>query len=242
MKRWLFRGVVLATLVIANSASAADLGGLSPTVGPLKPNFKVPIYDWTGFYVGVNGGGSWGESRQDHVLNPSMTTGDFPGAGWLAGGTIGFNAQIDQVVYSLEGDLDWARFKGSSACGLDVLSCTTQSDYLGTVRARLGYVWADRWLPYMTGGAAFGDIIQGFSPAVGTNSGTTSNRVGWTVGGGIQVGLAGPWPGKWSIKMEYLYVDLGTFSCTIACSGIAGQITNTTLTEEVARVGVDYRF
>ena len=73
--------------------------------------------------------------------------------------------------------------------------------------------------------------------AVHANGGATSDRVGWTAGAGLEFGL---WD-RWSVKGEYLYVDLGTFSCTIACSGTK-FFTNTTLTEGVFRAGLNYRF
>jgi outer membrane immunogenic protein len=105
----------------------------------------------------------------------------------------------------------------------------------------LGYALPSHWLGYVTGGAALGDINQNFSPSSAGNTGAISNRVGWTVGGGIQIGLWNEWSSSWSVKFEYLYVDLGTFSCAIACSGISGQTTTTTLQENIFRMGVNYR-
>jgi len=141
------------------------------------PSLRVPsIYDWTGFYLGINGGGAWGISSQNQILQPSQTTGNFDVSGGLVGGTIGFNLQIDQAVFGLEGDLDWANISGSTACR-NTFTCTTQSDYLATARARLGYAFLNSWLAYVTGGAAFGNIDQSFFPSVGTSTGTIST--GW---------------------------------------------------------------
>jgi outer membrane immunogenic protein len=227
------------------------LSSLAPCVGraadmavPLQPVFPVfipPIYDWTGFYIGVNGGGAFGQSRQS-IVPLGTTTGNFDVTGGLVGGTVGYNLQIDRMVFGLEGDIDWARVRGSVSCRFGVFTCSTQSDYLGTVRARVGYTWPENVLFYVTGGAALADISQGFSPALGGNNGSDINNIGWTVGGGVQFA---PWNlsiNNWTVKIEYLYVNLGNFGCPTACSGLAGQTTNTTLYENVVRAGINYRF
>jgi len=245
VKRSLAGLLVVAALWTIGSAFAADIAAPAPPPSTqTQPQFHWPSnvpYDWTGFYVGINGGGVRGQSDQTQI--PALTTsGNFGVSGGLVGGTIGFNLQIDRVVLGLEGDLDWAHIGGSAPCRLSAFICTTDSNYLATVRARLGFAWPDHWLTYVTGGAAAADVIQGFSPGIGANSGTTSNNIGWTAGGGVQYAFPSSWYGTWSIKFEYLYVNLGTFSCTVACSGVAGQTTNTTLDENIFRTGIDYRF
>jgi outer membrane immunogenic protein len=240
VKRTLAGLLVVAALLAGKSAIAADIPPPAPApAAQLQWPTNVP-YDWTGFYVGINGGGVRGQS--DQTQTPASTTsGNFGVSGGLVGGTVGFNFQIDRVVFGLEGDVDWADISGSAPCR-SAFTCTTDSNYLATVRARLGLAWPDHWLTYVTGGGAAGDIIQGFSPSLAGNNGTTSNAIGWTVGGGVEFGLPSTWSGTWAIKFEYLYVNLGTFSCTLACSGISSQTTNTTLDENVFRTGVDYRF
>ena len=140
------------------------------------PAYVVPpLYNWTGFYVGINGGYGWGTSS----FSAPFTTGSFDTSGGLVGGTLGYNWQSGQVVFGLEGDLDWTSIRGSSPCGAS--SCETRNDWLGTVRGRLGYAF-DRFMPYVTGGAAFGNIktsIAGFGSSSDTN-------IGWTLGAGIE--------------------------------------------------------
>jgi outer membrane immunogenic protein len=150
---------------------------------------------------------------------------------------MGFNLQLDQTIFGVEGDLNWEKIVGNANCPFAGSTCTTGSNYLGTVRGRFGYAW-DRLMGYLTGGAAFGDIQQSFSPGIGINEGTTSNRVGWTIGVGVEYAL---WQG-WSAKVEYLHVDLGDFVCGVACSGVATNNLHTTLTEELVRGGINYRF
>ena len=100
------------------------------------------------------------------------------------------------------------------------------------MRGRLGYA-ADRFMPYITGGAAFGDIkasTPGFAYACRTET-------GWTFGAGLEAALAA----NWTAKVEYLYVDLGSFNCGIDCG--AGLVTNNvSFKTNILRAGVNYRF
>lgn len=228
---------VCASVLAVSHVHAADL----PTpLGSQQLNSSAlaPPLDWTGPYLGINGGAAWGTSRQDQTLAHSGSTGDFTISGGLAGGTVGYKFQLDNVVYGLEGDLDWAGVRGTSTCANPAFSCATQNDYLATTRGIVGYSFG-RWLPYATGGAALGDIKQSFSPPIGANSGAIANRVGWTAGGG----LAFRFSRDWSANLEYLYVDLGTFTCNnVACSGVSPQIINTRFSESLFRAGIQYRF
>ncbi len=108
-----------------------------------------PPFSWTGFYVGINGGGGFGSSNWD-------STGSRNISGGLVGGTVGYNYQFGQWVSGLEGDIDWADINGSTnnACAP---GCKTSDSWLATARGRFGYA-ADRFLPFVTAGAAFGDI------------------------------------------------------------------------------------
>ena len=222
MKRVLLACV--GVLALGGAAAAADL-----PVAP-APYYKAPVYapayNWSGFYLGINGGGGWGRSTW-------TTTGPFDTSGALVGGTIGYNYQMNQVVLGVEGDLDWSNINGSTSTGCTSATgagCQTSNNWLGTVRGRLGYA-ADRFMPYITGGAAFGDI-KASGPGL---TGTDTTNVGWTLGGGIEFAIAG----HWTAKAEYLYVDLGSVSCGAAC-GAAVQ--NVNWHANLGRVGLNYRF
>ncbi len=223
MKRLVLAGVgALAIMTTMGAANAADISRRQAM--PAKAPIYVQAYNWTGFYVGVNGGGGWGHSNWS---GPGGSVGANPSGG-VVGGTLGYNYQVGRAVYGLEADLDWSKIDGSTACG--GLSCQTRNDWLGTARGRIGYAF-DRFMPFVTGGAAFGDIKA--TPA-GLGSQTT-NKAGWTVGGGAEFALAGPW----TAKVEYLYVDLGKGSCGAALCGAA---TDVSLTSNLGRVGLNYRF
>ena len=125
MKRVLLASVGL--MALAGSAGAADLGPRYQPIVPKAP-FMSPIYNWTGFYIGINGGGAWGRSNWDAI------PGEFDVSGGLIGGTVGYNWQTGPWVFGLEGDVDWANINGSTTAGTCVgLPCKTKSNFLATV-------------------------------------------------------------------------------------------------------------
>jgi outer membrane immunogenic protein len=209
---------------LTGSAAAADLAQPAPAPYYKAPVYAPPVYNWSGFYIGINGGGAWGNSNW-------TTAGGFNTSGGLVGGTVGYNYQMNQMVLGVEGDIDWADISGSTSGGIVcALGCTTKDNWLSTVRGRIGYA-ADRFMPYVTGGLALGDI----SATLPGLAGTDTTNAGWTVGGGIEFAIAG----HWTAKAEYLYVDLGNVGCGIAC-GAATQ--NVSFTANLFRGGINYRF
>ncbi|MDO8878707.1 MAG: porin family protein [Pseudolabrys sp.] len=216
MKRFVLAGVAIATLM--GAANAADVNRRAPM--PTKAVPYTQLYNWTGGYVGINGGYGWGTSN----FSAPATSGDFDTSGAMVGGTVGYNWQAGQTVFGLEGDIDWSNIRGSSACGVG-LTCETRNNWMGTARGRIGYAF-DRFMPYVTGGLAVGGVknsIAGFGE-------TTSTKAGYALGGGLEAALAGPW----TAKVEYLYADLGRTSAPLGSD--ARFKTNT------VRAGVNYRF
>jgi outer membrane immunogenic protein len=223
MKRILLASLALAAMgAAASPAAAADL----PRQMPVKAPAYAPAYfTWTGFYLGINGGWGFGHSNWSGI-----PTGDFSVNGGLIGGTAGYNWQFGQAVFGLEGDLDWSGISGSTTTNCPA-GCKTSNNWLSTVRGRLGYA-GDRWMPYVTGGAAFGDIkatVPGFA-------GVDTTKAGWTVGAGVEYAFAGPW----SAKLEYLYVDLGNNNCGFSCGAVSPD--NVNLKTNIVRGGINYRF
>ena len=213
----------LGVLVTAQGAGAADL-----SVAPLykaPPAQVTQAYNWTGFYLGINGGGGWGHSNWD------TSAASIGISGGVAGGTAGYNWQFGNAVLGLEADVDWANLKGTSTSALCPAGCTTSDTWLSTVRGRAGYAFGGV-LPYITGGLAMGDI-RATTPGF---AGASSSNAGWTVGGGIEFAL----PGNWSAKAEYLHVDLGSFNCGANCNGLPTD--NVSMHDNVVRAGVNYRF
>jgi outer membrane immunogenic protein len=208
----------LALLAISGAAWSADL----PPAPYYKAPAYVPVYNWTGFYIGANGGGGFGYSKWD-------TTTSFNPTGGVAGGTLGYNYQIGAAVLGVEGDIDWAGLSGSTTGGCPA-GCTTSDSWLSTVRGRLGYA-AGRFMPYVTAGGAFGNI-QASTPGL---AGASTTNAGWTAGAGLEFAVAP----HWTIKAEYLYVDLGKFNCGAGCGA---AVDNVAFSTNLIRGGVNYRF
>jgi outer membrane immunogenic protein len=221
MKRVLLACVAAAAaLGLVGQAQAADLGR-APIVK--APPYIAPYQNWTGLYVGVNAGGGWGSSTWSGVA-----PGSFDVSGGFVGGTLGYNWQIGQIVLGLEGDIDWSDIRGSSGiCGF---ACQTRNNWFGTTRGRIGYAF-DRWMPYITGGLAFGDIEA--NPASPFASASTTNA-GWTLGGGVEVALSP----NWSAKVEYLHLDLSDFTCTV-CAPVPSKVD---FNADLVRGGLNYKF
>jgi outer membrane immunogenic protein len=231
MKRILIAGAFV--LAAATQALAADL----PAPGPPPYLPVIPVYNWTGFYLGINGGGAFGNSNWTDPIDGA--TGNFTVSGALVGGTVGFNYQIGSWVLGVEGDGDWANLSGTtfnaSCAGV---GCTTQSNWLATVRGRAGWAW-DRVLFYGTGGAAFANV----QAAAGALPFSSTTQAGWTAGVGVEYAI---WP-NWTAKLEYLFVDLANSTCGVAsCSGGVppgpGVNTTVSLNENVIRGGFNFKF
>jgi outer membrane immunogenic protein len=225
MTRFIFAAcTVLIAAVIAAPSIAADL----PAPTYRGPAYKGPVYvgpgfSWTGFYAGINGGYGFGKSNWTDITGAS--TGDFNIKGGLVGGTLGYNLQTGNWVWGLEGDVDYSTIKGTDATSC----CTTRNDWLGTARGRIGYAW-DRWLPYLTGGAAFGDVKA--TSATGSEKHT---KIGWTAGAGVEYAFLG----AWSAKLEYLYVDLGKTGCS---APTCVPNIDVKFNANIVRAGLNYRF
>jgi outer membrane immunogenic protein len=205
---------LLAMCLVAN---AADL--------PVPPVYQAPavvqqVYNWTGFYVGVNGGGAWGSQDPLNIITNRFDKFSTDISGGVVGGTVGAQIQSGHVVMGLEADLDWADIKGSAAAtptlggipipGTGLVNAQTNIDWESTVRLRVGYA-ADNWLLYGTGGlallgakttlttAAGGPICGG---AIFSNCSGTNRQLGAALGGGLEYGLTP----NLSAKLEYLYI------------------------------------
>jgi len=224
MKAFLFPSTAALALAGAvTTASAADLARRPPPPPPTRAPVVVPLYNWTGLYIGINGGYGFGRSKWDGL--PAS----FNVNGGMVGGQVGYNMQSGQFVYGLEGDGDWTGLRGTFA-NCPFAFCKTRSDFLATARGRVGFA-ADRLLPYLTGGLAVGDIRA----TVPDLTGIDKTKTGWTAGGGLEFALSG----NWTAKAEYLYVDLGKAGCAALC-GLPNN--NVSLTTNVVRGGINYRF
>ena len=222
-------GATLLTALLALPTFAADLPKTYYVPQPPPPPGEpIPLIKWNGFYIGINAGYGWGQSD----WSSSVTTGSTSPGGGLFGGTVGFNVRTGAFVFGVEGDIDGSWIRDSNSTGTGICSaagCGIQTSWFGTARGRLGFA-VDRALLYVTAGGAFGDV------QMLTNGLTaTADRAGWTVGGGIEYAILGPW----SAKLEYLYADLGSAPCGAATCGIDTAVS---FKDNIVRVGVNYQF
>src|SRR6202167_450840 len=161
-------------------------------------------------------------------------TGTFAFGGYLIGGTVGGNYQIGSFVIGLGGDGDWSHLSGTTFnISCVVVGCETKSDWLATVRGRAGWAW-DRVLFYGTGGAAFANV----QAAAGGPPVSSSTQVGWTAGAGIEYAFTP----NWTAKVEYLFVDLQNASCGAGNCSFAGSANSISLSENIIRAGVNFKF
>lgn len=219
MKKVLLASACLFAL--AAPASAADLAARPYTKAPVAP---VAVYNWTGFYLGIVGGGAWENASGD----PKMK-------GGFVGGTAGYNWQTGNVVFGLEADGSWADVSASATVPVLGVPVTTsiRTDAMGTVRGRIGYA-VNQVLFYGTGGYAWIDNKISVS-ALGVTVSDTKWHSGWTVGAGVEAFFAP----QWSVKGEYLYRSLGSENYF---SNLGVPLASGTLNFHTVQVGVNYHF
>jgi outer membrane immunogenic protein len=240
MKKLLAATIALVALAAA-PAMAADMP--AKTAVPKEPPFVV--YNWTGLYIGIQGGSGWSHAVQTDAR--PFTSDNYQPNGAVIGGTVGYNVQLDHVVLGLEADGSGAWIKGytigtnpqSGFCGGAPQRCFSNLESLATLRARAG-VRMDNVLLYVTGGLAVGWLNgqEGDTAANGAFGAGTTRVAGWTAG----LGAEARFNESWSTKVEYLYVDLGNH--VIFNDNVGGAIFPESLRyyTNILRVGLNYRF
>jgi len=167
----------------------------------------APIFNWSGWYAGIQGGYGWGE-----LTSANDVTIDHEPAGGLFGGQIGYNWQANNWVFGIETDLAWANIRGddTTTFGPFNINASSKLNYMGTVRGRVGMAF-DQVLVFVAGGFAYGQI-DGHIEVVGVVSGSDSvNLKGWTVGAGVDYAFSP----NWIARAEYLYVDFNKANTSI---------------------------
>jgi len=250
MKKFLL-GVVGLIVMSATSALAADL--------PARPYSKAPVmtpayYDWSGFYVGLNGGGGTSHKCWDVTsvfaapVVPALHEGCHDATGALAGGQIGFRWQSGAWVFGVEAQGDWSSFKGSSASipvaallGVPLLTNQTKINAMGLFTGQVGYAW-NNVLWYVKGGAALTDdryngLITGTNSVVDT---AVETRWGGTVGTGIEFAFAP----NWSVAAEYDHLFMGSRNINFALPVVGGITRNDRITQDadIGTIRVNYRW
>ncbi len=257
MKRLATAIAVIA--LIGTPVLAADLNKPVYKAPPLAP--PAPVYSWTGWYVGINGGWGWASGSFTYGANGTAfgtvngtTTNISSGSinGGLFGGQIGANYQMDALVLGIEGDWDWSGQSrtNNSICVLQpacanngaTVSQTVKIPWIATVRGRFGYA-ADRVLFYGTGGVAFirtSDNITGTTFGFsGTLFNASTTSTGWTAGAGVEWAFAQ----NWTAKVEYLYVAANVSQATAPIPIIGGTLTGSgNIHDNLIRAGINFKY
>ena len=218
---------LIALLAVTPSLGAERVARSPYTRAPSYEPYLAP-FTWQGFYATFSTGYGWAESGLSDTSGTSSTVNP---RGGLLGSGFGYNFQTGKMVFGVEGDSSYSWMSDTNGTSAPCSSCEVRNHYIATLRGRVGYAW-DRWLPYITGGAAFGDI----DVSIPTGGSQATNKVGWTAGAGVEYAFSAT---NWSMKFEYLYVDLGTATCDAAHCGTS---TNADFQANIVRLGVNYRF
>jgi outer membrane immunogenic protein len=225
-----------AILLSPFAAHAADLAVKAPAAPA-----PAAVYNWTGLYIGVNGGWAWGRQDPLDLISSRFDRESFNINGGLVGGTFGAQIQQGAIVLGFESDIDWADITGSrvtipTIAGVPIgttLNVNSKIEAVATARARAG-VAINNWFIYSTGGAAFIKETASGSTIAGIPCGTLGVlpscaeshwRPGLALGGGVEWGFAS----NWTAKAEYLYV---------AAAGTGASVDRLNL----VRAGINYKF
>ena len=212
-------GASLLALALLASAHTARADEASRPVYK-SPSTGAPYFTWTGFYLGANGG--FGLSDKTNA------------SGFVDGGTVGYNVQMGNFVIGFEGDYDWSSIRASSTAGLCAASatgCQTSNNWIATVRGRIGYAF-DRYLPYFTGGLAYGNVKT--TADFGTDAG---NRTGYVIGAGLEYAITN----HWTAKIEYIYANLSDRDCGGNCGAPPTPLASD-FKQNLFRLGLNYKF
>jgi outer membrane immunogenic protein len=238
-----------------------NLGGSRQASTPAPRPAAAPApANWAGFYAGGNIGYGVGHDRLDieriRANGTVASVWSFPQSpgGIIGGGQAGYRFQYNWFVIGAEADFQWSKQKDSSCTGCvgTAINYEVKRDWFGTVRGVAG-VAQGNWLWYVTGGYAYGRVaidhnisLAGFEPILAS---LHSTERGWTGGVGVETKL---WASNWSVRLEYLYIDLGEVSfdgiCPAGTAPVFGlmrgrcEAVTSSITDHVIRVGLNYRF
>jgi outer membrane immunogenic protein len=244
--------ILLGTLGLlafaAAPASAADLAARPYTKAP--PPMVAAVYDWTGFYLGINGG--WGSSHKcwDLTNNGAPITafreGCHDATGGIVGGQIGYRWQASNWVFGVEAQGDWADLKGSNtSLFFTGPSVTNQSkiNALGLFTGHVGYAW-NNVLWYVEGGAAVAhDKYNGIViPSGLIFDQATETRWGGVVGTGIDFGFAPNWSA--GVKYDHLFMGNRSLNFTSVIPPVGAFSRTDSIRQDVdmVTVHINYRF
>jgi outer membrane immunogenic protein len=225
VKNFALSAAAIVLIGLTGAANASDMAVKAPAAA------VTPAHNWSGWYAGLNAGGNWGTSQTSTVVS-NGTTGvffipvavnainalgapaDFNASGFTGGVHGGYNYRLDKWLLGVEADFEYFRNAGSNTvAGLvggapATIASSVSTDWLFTLRPRVGII-SNNWLIYGTGGLAVTELhanwnfLQTAGGLVTESAAVSTITPGWTVGGGVETAL----PGKFTLGIEYLYVN-----------------------------------
>ncbi len=230
---------VSALALSAVSASAADLAARPYTKAPMM----APVYDWSGFYVGVNGGGGWSSDTWGSATAPTIgqILGSHTGSGGVAGGQFGWRTQAGSLVWGFDFMGDWANIKGSNT---DLINNTfVDSDtiqHFGILAATAGWAINNVLLYAKAGGAWTGNAYNSSQPlAPGAVFTATDTRWGGALGAGLEYGITQ----NWTVAVEYDHLFMGSVNNTYTNAATGGVVTiRNTQDVDLITARINYKF
>jgi outer membrane immunogenic protein len=239
--------LVLAASLVVFGTTAASAADLAPRYYKAPPPVVSPLYDWSGFYAGINGG--WGTSHNCWTRTATagaailpVSEGCHDADGGTVGGQIGYRWQASNWVFGLEAQGNWADFKGSNVSLLfgGLATNRTKIDAFGLFTGQVGYAW-NNVLAYVKGGAAVTDNrYEGLATISGVVTDTAGSNTKWggTVGAGIEYGFAP----NWSAAVEYDHLFMGNDNYAFNTAGLATRNESIKQDADLVTVRVNYRF
>jgi outer membrane immunogenic protein len=241
-----------AAALMTSTSLAADLIIEEPAAV-----YAPAAYDWNGFYVGVNGG--FGGGLFEHPFEVTDGVDTLPGTidvtagGFVYGVQAGFNAQMDNILFGIEADIQGSTIDGRVSLSLDDpddiiggfesldADAGTSLDWFATLRPRIGLV-NDRFVVYATGGLAYGQTTSSINVSINDaplfDPSITNDRFGWTIGAGLEYALTD----NITFKTEYLYTDLGSEEIVNEEFGETTFTMDSAVAFHVVRAGLNFQF
>jgi len=231
--------LVTASIVALGAAVPAFAADLPARVYTKAPAAMLAVYDWSGFYVGINGGGGW--SHNCWTVQNGLSEGCHDANGGTVGGQVGYRWQMNSFVFGVEAQGNWADIKGDSASQLFLADRNrTKIDAFGLFTGQVGYTW-NNVLVYAKGGAAVTDnkyTVLGIPSGLQLAS-ASENRWGGVIGVGFEYGFAP----NWSAGVEYDHMFLGTQTNNFTTpAGVAAGADNIRQDVDLFTARVNYKF
>jgi outer membrane immunogenic protein len=220
LRRVALTAAMLSPVILSSGTVSKAADALRAPAYPAPPPPPL-FYNWTGVYAGVHAGGGWAD----------LGIGD-TGSGFIGGGQIGYNYQINQLVFGLEGDIAGSGIKNnllSIGTPFGAITANFNWNSLTTLTPRFGYAF-DNWLVYGKVGGAWADVSASVNAPFGFSMSAGGTASGWIAGVGAEYAFRN----NWSAKIEYNHFDFGNDGSTF--------ITGNSVTLNTVKAGVNYRF